>query len=167
MGSAIFKPVNAVVRYISRGLNNLNTTVPKSKLTLDQIRTMELKLIHVPLMANLIAYQYQVMKRQDAGDSSGAPRITRAVSAEAYKVVKPATGTKPVVGVKRPQSDDDSVINVYVCSQRILLGFTLEMINEALIRYGAQPRRCRRRAALDLAEQLLLDSSSDKEDAGA
>ena len=103
VGSAIFKPVNAVVKYISRGLHNLQTNVPKSKLTLDQIRTMELKLIHVPLMANFIAYQRQILARQGAGgSSSGVPRITRAVSAETDKAAKPAASSKSVVGVKRP-----------------------------------------------------------------
>lgn len=93
MGSAIFKPVPSVIKYISQGLHNLNTTVPKSKLTLDQIRNMELKLIHVPLMANYIAYQRQVLARQGAG--AAVPR-TRATSAEAE------VAAKPIVGVKRP-----------------------------------------------------------------
>eukprot|EP00966_Prymnesium_polylepis_P313684 7248598-Prymnesium_polylepis.1 len=49
------------------------------------------------------------------------------------------------------------------CSQRLLLGFSLEMLNEALVRYGLPVERSRRKVADKLAEKLLYDTD-DKED---
>jgi len=39
------------------------------------------------------------------------------------------------------------------CSQRLLNGFSLEMLNEALVRYGLATERSRRKAADALAEK--------------
>ena len=66
-------------------------------------------------------------------------------------------------------SDDDSdADSVYeeattTCSQRLLLGFSLEMLNETLVRYGIPAERSRRKAADVLAEKLLYDTD-DNED---
>lgn len=66
-------------------------------------------------------------------------------------------------------SDDDSdADSVYeeattTCSQRLLLGFSLEMLNEALVRYGLPTERSRRKAADALADKLLYDTD-DNED---
>eukprot|EP00966_Prymnesium_polylepis_P247839 5730979-Prymnesium_polylepis.2 len=62
-------------------------------------------------------------------------------------------------------SDADSVYEeaTTTCSQRLLLGFSIEMLNEALVRYGLPTERSRRKAADALAETLLYDTD-DNED---
>ena len=60
------------------------------------------------------------------------------------------------------ESDDDSV---EVCTQRLLLVFSLEMLNEALVRYGVSSHKSRRRAAVALAEILLCDTDDESDDA--
>lgn len=62
-------------------------------------------------------------------------------------------------------SDADGVYEeaTTTCSQRLLLGFSIEMLNEALVRYGLPTERSRRKAADALAETLLYDTD-DNED---
>ena len=47
------------------------------------------------------------------------------------------------------------------CAQKMMLGFTLHILNEALVRYGCQRQRSRKRAAEILADKLHYDSDSD------
>jgi hypothetical protein len=63
------------------------------------------------------------------------------------------------------ESDDECVYEEATnkCAQRLLLGFSLEMLNEALVRYNCPPERSRSKAAESLADQLLYDTD-DNED---
>lgn len=64
--------------------------------------------------------------------------------------------------------DDDGLSDVVYkeatiqCADRLLMGFTIEMLNEALARYGVAYVNSRRRAAKALAEQLLYETDDDE-----
>ena len=68
-------------------------------------------------------------------------------------------------GDDEDDSDADSVYEeaTTTCSQRLLIGFPLEMLNEALLHYGLSTERSRRKAADALADKLLYDTD-DNED---
>ena len=77
IGSGIFKPTPAVIDYISRGINGLSKTVPRSLLSFEEIRDKELQLAHVPLALNYAKFlQQQLVSRKpevrkaEAGQSS-------------------------------------------------------------------------------------------------
>lgn len=49
------------------------------------------------------------------------------------------------------------------CAQRLLLGFSIEMLNEALVHYDCPPQRSRGKAAVLLANELLYDTDDGEE----
>eukprot|EP00966_Prymnesium_polylepis_P005203 119837-Prymnesium_polylepis.2 len=68
-------------------------------------------------------------------------------------------------GEEGDDSDDESVYEEATnkCAQRLLLGFSLEMLNEALVCYDCPSERSRSKAAEALAEQLLYDTDANEE----
>jgi hypothetical protein len=46
------------------------------------------------------------------------------------------------------------------CAQRLLLGFSLEMLNDALVRYDLPSEQSRKKAAEALADKLLYDTAT-------
>lgn len=70
---------------------------------------------------------------------------------------------------KEESSDCDDDGSVYEdatnkCAQRLLIGFSFRMLNEALVRYDLPSKQSRRKAAEVLADKLLNDNDDNDEE---